>query len=101
LENDQIRVALLRAIDSPGPGVFGGSVVDIDRRRPLIGFQGGQGRDRFAESFPFSNMMAPEPESVDIRVLEDGSDGEEAVVRVSGDGEFFFEALGVLRSKQA
>ena len=24
LENDQVRVAILRAIDSPGPGVFGG-----------------------------------------------------------------------------
>jgi hypothetical protein len=101
LENDQIRVAVLRAIDSPGPGVFGGSVVDIDRRRPRIEFQGGHGLDRFAETFPVANLMVPEPSEVDVRVLKDGSDGAEAVVRVEGQGEFLFEALGVLRTQQA
>ncbi len=101
LENDQIRVAILRAIDSPGPGVFGGSIVDIDRRRPRIEFQGGHGLDRFAESFPVANLMVPEPSEVDIRVLKDGSDGKEAIIRVEGAGEFLFEALGVLRTQQA
>lgn len=101
LENDQIRVGILRSIDSPGPGVFGGSVVDMDRRRPFIGFEGANGRDRFAETFPIANLMVPEPESVDIRVLEDGSNGKEAIVRVEGDGEFLFEALAILRNKQA
>jgi hypothetical protein len=101
LENDQIRVAVLRAIDSPGPGVFGGSVVDIDRRRPLIEFQGGHGLDRFAETFPVANLMVPEPSEVDVKVEKDGSDGQEAVIRVSGQGEFLFEALGVLRTQQA
>jgi hypothetical protein len=100
LENDQMRVAILRAIDSPGPGVFGGSVVDIDRRRPLIGAPAGMGHDRFAESFPIANLMVPEPESVDISVLKDGSDGQEAAIRVEGTGEFMFEALAILRTKQ-
>jgi hypothetical protein len=100
LENDQLRVAILRSVDSPGPGVFGGSVIDIDRRRGRIGEQGGHGRDRFAESFPFANLMVPEPESVEVTVQKDGSDGVEAAIRVEGEGEFFFEALGVLRSSQ-
>ena len=30
LENDQIRVNILGPKDSPGPGVFGGSIVDVD-----------------------------------------------------------------------
>ena len=100
LENDQIRVAILRPIDSPGPGVFGGSVVDIDRRRPRIEFQGGHGLDRFAESFPVANLMVPEPAESQVEVLRDGSDGERATIRVRGSGEFLFEALGVLRTQQ-
>jgi hypothetical protein len=101
LQNDQIRVGILRAIDSPAPGVYGGSLVDMDRRRPKLGFEGGVGRDRFAETFPVGNLMVPEPESVDISVLHDGSDGEKAAIRVEGEGEFLFEALGILRSKKA
>jgi len=100
LENDQVRVAILRAIDSPGPGVFGGSVVDIDRRRSRIEFQAGHGLDRFSETFPVANLMVPEPSEVDVRVLKDGSDGQEASIRVEGQGEFLFEALAVLRTQQ-
>jgi hypothetical protein len=101
LENDQIRVAILRAIDSPGPGVFGGSVVDIDRRRKRIEFKNGRGRDRFAETFPVANLMVPEPSEMEVSVLKDGSDGKEAAIRVEGQGEFLFEALGVLRSQKS
>ena len=85
LENDQIRVAILRSVDSPGPGVFGGSLVDIDIRRPRIGAKGGEGRDRFAESFPLANLLVPEPTTADVRVLKDGSDGKEASIRVEGE----------------
>lgn len=99
LENDQIRVAILGVKDSPGPGVFGGSVVDIDRRRPREEFSNAEGRDRFSEMFPVANLLVPSPEpgDTDVRVLKDGSDGEEAIVRVEGDGEFLFEALSLLR----
>lgn len=99
LENDQIRVAILGVKDSPGPGVFGGSVVDIDRRRPREDFANAEGRDRFSEMFPVANLLVPSPEpgDVDVRVLKDGSDGAEAIVRVEGDGEFLFEALALLR----
>ena len=47
LENDQIRVAIRGVKDSPGPGVYGGSILDIDLRRPRLGEQDAQGRDRF------------------------------------------------------
>ncbi|MEZ4296340.1 MAG: PHP domain-containing protein [Polyangiaceae bacterium] len=99
LENDQIRVGILGVKDSPGPGVFGGSVVDIDRRRPREEFSNAEGRDRFSEMFPVANLLVPSPEpgDTDVRVLKDGSDGEEAIIRVEGDGEFLFEALALLR----
>jgi hypothetical protein len=100
LENDQIRVAILRAIHSPGPGPYGGSIVDIDRRRPWIGYEGVNGLDRFAEAFPMANMLVPEPEWLDVFVLKDGSDGREAAIRVRGEGGFFLQALGVLRRQE-
>ena len=99
LENDQIRIGILGSKDSPGPGVFGGSVVDIDRRRPRGEFAGAEGRDRFSEMFPVANLLVPDPESVDIQVTKDGSDGQEATIRVEGTGEFLFEALSLLRDQ--
>src|SRR4051794_5549174 len=99
LENDEIRVAILGAKDSPGPGVYGGSVVDIDRRRPREEFSNGGGHDRFSEMFPLANLLVPDVTTMDIKVLEDGSDGNEAAIRVEGDGEFLFEALSLLRDQ--
>jgi hypothetical protein len=99
LENDEIRVAILGSKDSPGPGVYGGSVVDIDRRRPREEFSNGGGHDRFSEMFPVANLLVPDPTTTDIKVLADGSDGKEAAIRVEGDGEFLFEALGILRDQ--
>ena len=100
LENDQIRVAILTGRDSPGPGVYGGSVVDLDRRRSQMGTEGGQGRDRFAEMFPVVNLVVPDPTMTDVSVIADGSDGQEAGIRVEGDGEFLFEAIGLLRAQE-
>lgn len=99
LENDEIRVAILGAKDSPGPGVFPGSVVDIDRRRPRQEFANGAGIDRFAEMFPVANLLVPNPTKMDIKVLADGANGKEAAVRVEGDGQFLFEALSILRDQ--
>ncbi|WP_437319893.1 PHP domain-containing protein [Sorangium sp. So ce385] len=100
LENDQIRVAILGGRDSPGPGIFGGAIVDVDRRRGRIGEEGGQGRDRFAEMFSLANLIVPDPTATDVSVLADGSDGAEAGIRVEGDGEFLFEAIGLLRAQE-
>src|SRR5689334_14288404 len=74
LENDQIRVAILNAKDSPGPGVFGGSIIDIDIRRNRLGFENTQGHDRFAESFPVANLLVPDPAKLQVSVPP-GKDG--------------------------
>src|SRR5512141_1191287 len=101
LQNDKIKVAILGPKDSPGPGVFGGSIVDVDVRRDLLGFEGAQGRDRFAELFPVTNLLVPFPNQTkdasgkvtasDVKVLNDGKDGKEAAIRVEGKGAFLFE----------
>jgi hypothetical protein len=100
LENDQIRVAVLGARHSPGPGVFGGSLVDADLRRGDIRFAEGQGRDRFAETFPIANLLVPDPETTEVTVINDGSGGQEARIRVEGEGAFLFEALTILRRQK-
>ncbi|WP_437780174.1 PHP domain-containing protein [Sorangium sp. So ce1097] len=100
LENDEIRVAILGARRSPGPGVYGGSLVDADLRRPDPRFASAAGRDRFAESFPVANLLVPDPGAAEVFVVKDGSDGQEAVVRVEGDGGFLFHALGVLKTQE-
>ncbi|MEJ7728407.1 MAG: hypothetical protein WKG00_04250, partial [Polyangiaceae bacterium] len=64
----------------PCPGVYGGSVVDIDRRRAQIGSEGGLGRDARGE-LPVANLLVPDPRTMDARVIADGSDGQEAIVR--------------------
>jgi len=101
LQNDQIRVNILGAKDSPGPGVFGGSIVDVDVRRDRLGFEDGQGHDRFAELFPVTNLLVPNPDPAltQVFVLDDGSNGTEAAIRVEGEGAPLFEALGILHNE--
>lgn len=101
LQNDQIKVNILGPKDSPGPGIFGGSIVDIDLRRDRLGFENAQGRDRFAELFPVTNLLVPFPKDpADVKVLKTGEDGKEAVIRVEGKGAFLFEALAILRDQK-
>ena len=97
LENDKIRVAILGTERSWGPGVYGGSLVDADIRRSDPRFPSGAGRDRFAEIFPFANLLVPAPLGTEVRVLADGSDGKTATIRVEGVGMFLFDGLGILR----
>lgn len=99
LENDQIRAAILASRSSPAPGLFGGSLVDLDRRRLREGFEGGYGHDRFSETFPIANLLVPNPGSTEVKVLKDGSDGKQAAIRVEGSGAFLYEALAVLRNQ--
>ena len=68
LENDEIRVAILGPRHSPGPGVYGGSLVDADLRRPDPRFASASGRDRFAESFPVANLLVPDPGATEVFV---------------------------------
>lgn len=105
LQNDQIKVNILGAHDSQGPGLFGGSIVDVDVRRDRMGYADQQGHDRFAELFPVVNLLDPFPEAhistPSVRVLNDGSDGQEASIRVEADGSFMFQALAVLHEKRS
>jgi hypothetical protein len=59
LENGAIRVAILKEGNSPGPGMFGGSLVDLDRARHDGTHRSGKGMDAFAELMPMVNLMVP------------------------------------------
>lgn len=89
LENDQIRVVVQDKGFSRGFGVYGGSLIDIDRRRQVDPgtSAGGLGRDQFGELFPVAFLQALVPDAVDV--IADGRDGGAAVVRVSGSGGDF------------
>src|ERR1700734_2842960 len=104
LQNDQIKVNILGAHDSQGPGFFGGSIVDVDVRRERLGYADQLGHDRFAEMFPVVNLLDPFPQATisppSVRVLKDGSDGQEASIRVEADGAFMFQALAGLHEKR-
>ncbi len=111
LENDQIRVV----IGGPGPGfsagVFGGTVLDVDLRRFESEYRGGHGWDSFSEAFPLANLLVVNPSDptealrldsdgvqIDLTnggvfVVKDGSDGEEAVVRVTGHSAYMFDVM--------
>ncbi|MBI5502494.1 MAG: CehA/McbA family metallohydrolase [Deltaproteobacteria bacterium] len=59
LDNGVVRVAILRDGNSPGPGMFGGSLVDADRVRSDGTHRAGKGMDAFAELMPMVNLMVP------------------------------------------
>jgi hypothetical protein len=97
LENDQIRVAILDSESSPAPGVFGGTLVDADLVRPEDAFRGGRGADQLAEVIPVANLLWPRPGPGEVVIVSDGRDGGPAIIRVTGDGGVFLEALSLLR----
>lgn len=97
LENDRIRVAILGSSQaSNGPGIFGGTLVDADLQRPEARYRNGNGDDQFAEMFPFANLLMARPEDTDFEIVDDGSNGR-AVLRVSGEGAMYLEALSILQ----
>jgi hypothetical protein len=112
LENDQIRVAILQGKNSLGPGVFGGSLVDADLRRPEPEFRGGAGLDQWGELFPTANLIIPRPLDVpaeqrfNVSVLSSGqaagcafyppNDVPCAIIRVEGRGDNFMASLSPL-----
>ncbi|MCO4764316.1 MAG: PHP domain-containing protein, partial [Myxococcales bacterium] len=100
LENDKLRAAILDTNRSWGPGVYGGSLVDLDVRRKDGRFPPGTGRDRFAEIFPLANLLNPAPLDSQISVLKDGSDGKEATIRVAGSGYAMLHSLYVIRDNK-
>ncbi len=116
LENDVIRAAILAEGNSVGPGMFGGSLVDVDIVRRDGRHPPGRGNDQFSELFPMVNLIIPgyaeDPRASgrfdDLRVeIVDtaaqpgwcegqGFDRGCAAVRVTGRGDRIVEALGMI-----
>lgn len=99
LENQHLKLAILDARNSLGPGLYGGSIVDADLQRTDPTYAHGNGRDQFTEMFATVNMNVPltdasRPESVQI--VQDGADGGPAIVRVDGPATPFLTLLGAL-----
>ncbi len=103
LENDRIRLVVSAVGNSTGPGLFGGSIVDVDVRRSDVRFANGNGLDQFSEVFPMTNLIVPgffdgksgNPglDDMVIEIVNDGRDGEEAILRVTAKGDAIIEAL--------
>jgi hypothetical protein len=97
LENEYLRVAILGPRNSIGPGMFGGSLVDADLQWSDPRALKWGGRDQFAELFPLANMNVAHPsQPEDVRILQDGSDGGPAIIRVQAAAEPFITLLGAL-----
>lgn len=102
LENGHLRVGILAATNpdgserhSPGPHTWGGGMVDADLILPTQ--TSGRGNDSFAELMPTANMNIIRTDAAEsVRILSDGSDGGNAVVRVEGVSEPFITLLGAL-----
>ena len=96
LENGVVRVLVQDKVFNRGAGVFGGSLIDADLARATNegGPIGGSGNDSFGEMFPafFLEMINPD----EIVVINDGSDGEAAIVEVRGKGGEFVTMLRYL-----
>ena len=106
LENEHIRAAVLSErceadaelgtiCSTPGPGLFGGTLVDIDLKRGNSGESAGGGHDRFAELFGTMNMDINEAHRVEI--VADGTDGGPAIIRTSGPAGDFISYMGLIR----
>lgn len=96
LENDQVRLVIQAPGYSRGFGVYGGSLIDADLRRPTEpGFATmDEGNDSFSELFPSFFLEAVATDQVEI--VSDGSDGGPAIVRASGFGGDFLTLVGLL-----
>jgi len=99
MENSKIRVLVQDQGDGRGVGLFGGGILDADRVRTLHDSCCGNGNDLFQLLTPFVNMMIPavkegEPSPVAVKVVQDGSDGNEARIRVEGHAAPLLSLLG-------
>lgn len=102
LENGHLRVGILASTNpdgterhSPGPHTYGGGMVDADLMLPTN--RSGRGNDSFAELMPTGNMNIIQTGGTEsVRIVSDGSDGGQAVIRVEGGSEPFITLLGAL-----
>jgi len=96
LENDEVRIVIQGPGFSRGFGIYGGSLIDADLRRPrgAATASRAEGNDTFGELFPAFFVQAMAVDSVEI--LDDGSDGGAARIAASGGAGDFLELAGLL-----
>lgn len=96
LDNDKIRVVVQKPGFSRGFGVYGGSLIDADLRRPdEVGTSGqASGNDHFGELFPTFFVQAVNVSAVFVQ--SDGKDGKPARVRCVGEAGDFIELAALL-----
>lgn len=125
MENDKIRVIIAGTGPTYVAGMFGGSVLDVDLHRVRSEENDGSGWDSFSEAFPLANLlvantntnalmrsvsmpvegMVTDGEDPAIKVtttpgtvevINDGSEGQAAVIRVTGRSDYMFDMLRLL-----
>lgn len=96
IENERVRVVVQGPGFSRGFGVYGGSLIDADARRPSEVGTSGQpiGNDQFGELFPAFFVQAVNVDRVFVD--RDGSDGGIARVIASGEAGDFLELAALL-----
>lgn len=96
IENDRIRVVVQKPGFSRGFGVYGGSLIDADLRRPTENGTSGQatGNDQFGELFPAFFVQAVNVSGV--FVSSDGHDGGPARITAVGEAGDFLELAALL-----
>lgn len=97
LENNKVRFAVLDGRYSYGPAPYGGTLVDADLVRSDPKWGGGHGNDQMAETFSAVDLdLAAADTPEEVQILNDGSDGKAAIIRVDAADEPFLSALGLL-----
>ncbi|MES2640997.1 MAG: CehA/McbA family metallohydrolase [Myxococcota bacterium] len=97
LENDRVRFTVLGARYSLGPSPYGGTIADADLQRPHPKYAGGHGNDRLAEMFSTVNMnLGAVDEAAEVSVVNDGADGNAAIIRTDASAEPFLTMLDPL-----
>lgn len=96
IENDRARIVIQGPGFSRGFGVYGGSLIDADLRRPFeTGTSGAPvGNDQFGELFPSFFVQAVNVDSVFVE--RDGKDGGIASVAAEGEAGDFLELAALL-----
>ncbi len=96
LENDKVRVIIQQPGFSRGFGVYGGSLIDADLRRPEEEGTSGEpiGSDQFGELFPSFFVQAVNVDNVAI--ADDGRGGGPARVVAQGEAGDFLELAAIL-----
>lgn len=81
VQNDKARFLMQDSGVSAGLNLYGGNLIDAD----VVRAPGEPGNDRFREMFTLVGFRVPNAQT--IEVLNDGSDGVEAALRVTGTDE--------------